>query len=256
MSSSINLEGKTALVTGAGSGIGRAVALELARCGAYVFVNYRNNETGAKETLDCLKQYGGDGQIVAADVSQAAQVAAMMEVVRKHDQGHLNILVNNAGTLVKRAKIAEMDESLWDEVMAVNVKTTFLCCRAAIPLMIGRGWGRIVNMSSQAAQDGGGNGSTAYAASKAAIIAFTKGLAKEVAAQGITVNCVAPGITSTAFHDTFSTPESRRNMVNNTPLGREGQPLDVANAILFLASDMSAWITGETININGGARMC
>jgi 3-oxoacyl-[acyl-carrier protein] reductase len=250
----INLEGKTALVTGAGSGIGRAVAIELAHSGAYVFINYRNNENGAKETLDCIKQDGGSGQIVGADVSQAAQVESMMQAVGQH--GNLDILVNNAGTLVKRAKIAEMDESLFDEVMAVNVKTTFLCCRAAIPLMNGRGWGRIVNMSSQAAHDGGGNGATIYAASKAAIIAFTKGLAKEVATQGITVNCVAPGITSTAFHDTFSTPESRRNMVSNTPLGREGLPLDVANAILFLASDMAAWITGETININGGARMC
>ena len=250
----INLEGKTALVTGASSGIGRAVAIELARSGAYVFVNYRSNENGAKETLDCLKELGGDGQIVAADVSQVAQVAAIMESIKQH--GKLDILVNNAGTLVKRSKIAEMDESLFDEVMAVNVKTTFLCCRAVLPLMAGSGWGRIVNMSSQAAQDGGGNGATAYAAAKAAIIAFTKGLAKEVATQGITVNCVAPGITSTAFHDTFSTPESRRNMVSNTPLGREGLPLDVANAILFLASDMAAWITGETININGGARMC
>ncbi len=252
----INLEGKTALVTGAGSGIGQAVAIELARSGAYVFINYRSNADGAKETLDCLKELGGDGQIVAADVSQAAQVEAMMKAVKQHGQGKLDILVNNAGTLVKRSKIAEMDESLFDEVLAVNVKTAFLCCRAALPLMAGRGWGRIVNMSSQAAQDGGGNGATMYAAAKAAIIAFTKGLAKEVAAQGITVNCVAPGITSTAFHDTFSTPESRRNMVNNTPLGREGLPLDVANSILFLASDMSAWITGETININGGARMC
>jgi 3-oxoacyl-[acyl-carrier protein] reductase len=249
-----NLEGKTALITGAGSGIGRAVAVELARCGAYVFINYRSNQTGAQETLDAVKQIGGDGQIVAADVSDTAQVQRMMAEIAA-SKTHLNILVNNAGGLVKRSKIIEMSDDLWDEVMAINVKSTFLCCRAALPLMIGQGWGRIVNMSSQAGYDGGGNGATHYATAKAAILTFTKGLAKEVASEGITVNCVAPGITSTAFHDTFSTPESRQNMVKNTPLGREGKPVDIANSIVFLASDMAAWITGETININGGARM-
>jgi 3-oxoacyl-[acyl-carrier protein] reductase len=249
-----NLEGKTALVTGAGSGIGRATAIELARCGAYVFINYRSNQAGAQETLDCVQQIGGSGQIIAADVADTLQVRRMMDEVTA-DKSHLNILVNNAGGLVKRSKISEMSDDLWDEVMAVNVKSTFLCCRAAIPLMIGQGWGRIVNMSSQAGHDGGGNGATHYAAAKGAIITFTKGLAKEVASEGITVNCVAPGIISTAFHDVHSTPEARQNMVRNTPLGREGNPVDVANAIVFLASDMAAWITGETININGGARM-
>ncbi len=250
-----NLEGKTALVTGAGSGIGRATAIELARVGAFVFINYRTNESGAHDTLDCVRQVGGDGQIIAADVSVTAQVQQMMATIAAQKQ-HLAILFNNAGGLVKRSKIAEMDDALWEEVMATNVKSTFLCCRAALPLMVGQGWGRIVNMSSQAGHDGGGNGATHYAAAKGAIIAFTKGLAKEVAGEGITVNCVAPGITSTAFHDRFSTPEARQNMVKNTPLGREGLPVDVANAVVFLASDMAAWITGETININGGARMC
>ncbi len=251
----INLEGKTALVTGAGSGIGRAVAIELARQGAFTFVNYRHNEAGAIETLDCIKEEGGSGEIVLADVAQTAQVERMMQAVEARTQ-RLDILVNNAGGLVKRSKVSEMSDDLWDEVMTVNVKSTFLCCRGAIRLMNGRGWGRIVNVSSQAAHDGGGMGAAHYAASKAAIIAFSKGLAKELAPDGITVNCLAPGITSTAFHDVFSTPESRQNMVKNTPLGREGSPADIAQTVLFLASDMAAWITGETININGGARMC
>jgi 3-oxoacyl-[acyl-carrier protein] reductase len=250
----INLQGKTALVTGAGAGIGRAIAIELARCGAYVFVNYRSNEAGAAETLDCIKQDGGDGQTVAGDVAVTAQVNAMFAAIKAH-RPHLDILVNNAGGMVKRAKVSEMPDELWDEVIGINLKSTFLCCRAAIPLMIGQGWGRIVNMSSQAAHDGGGPGAAHYAASKAAVITFSKGLAKELAPEGITVNCLAPGMTSTAFHDVFSTPESRQNTVKNTPLGREGKPWDIAQAVLFLASDMSAWITGETININGGARM-
>src|SRR5258708_23729219 len=149
----INLEGKTALVTGAGSGIGRAVAIELARQGAFTFVNYRHNEAGAIEALDCKKEEGGSGEIVLADVGQTAQVEKMMQAVEARTQ-HLDILVNNAGGLVKRAKVSEMSDDLWDEVMAVNVKSTFICCRGAIPLMVGRGWGRIVNMSSQAPPDG------------------------------------------------------------------------------------------------------
>ena len=170
--------------------------------------------------------------------------------------GRLDILVNNAGGLVKREAIATMSEALWDEVMNINVRSTFLCCQAALPLMSGHNWGRVINLSSLAAHDGGGPGATHYAAAKAAILTFTKGFAKEVATQGITVNCVAPGLINTAFHDTFTTSQSRQGMVRNTPLAREGQPPDVANTVLFLASDLSAFITGETININGGLRMC
>ncbi len=250
----IDLKGKHALVTGAGAGIGQAIAIELGRSGAYVTVNYRSNEAGARETLDKIQQAGGSGQIAIGDVSQADHVENLMKIVAAQSP-QLDILVNNAGGLVKRSKIAEMSESIWDEVMAINLKSTFLCCRAVQPLMKGHSWGRIVNMASVAAHDGGGNGATAYAASKAAVITFSKGLAKELAADGITVNCVAPGLIATAFHDTFSTPESRQGMVRNTPLAREGQSMDVAEAVLFLVSDMAAFITGETININGGLRM-
>jgi len=246
----INLNGKYALVTGAGSGIGRAVAVQLACSGAFVTVNYRGNRKGAEETLQQIEAGGGHGQIVQADVSQADQVTHLMSQL-----GHLDILVNNAGGLVQRSKVADMSEALWDEVMAINLKSTFLCSRTALPLMIGTGWGRIVNMSSLAGHDGGGHGASHYAASKAAIMAFTKGLAKEVAKEGITVNCVAPGLIATAFHDVHSTPESRQATVKTIPLGREGQPLDVARVILFLASDQADFITGETLNINGGARM-
>jgi 3-oxoacyl-[acyl-carrier protein] reductase len=246
----INLRDKTALVTGAGSGIGRSIAVELARSGAHVIVNYRSNQSGAEETLRMIEAAGGTGQIVGADVAKTDQVAQMISQIE-----HLDILINNAGGLVKRSKVADMSDDLFDQVLAINVRSTFLCCRAALPIMIGSGWGRIVNMSSLAGHDGGGAGASAYAASKAAIMAFTKGLAKEVAKEGITVNCVAPGLINTAFHDVHSTPEMRQATVKAMPLAREGQPIDVARVVLFLASDMASFITGETLNINGGARM-
>jgi len=251
----IDLRGKIALVTGAGSGIGRAIALALAESGAEVIVNYRHNEAGAGDTLLQIEQAGGRGHLNAADVAQGAGVARLFDDIAQRS-GRLDILVNNAGGLVQRCKIAEMSEELWDEVMNINLKSTFLCCRAALPLLKGHGWGRIINMSSLAAHDGGGMGATHYAASKGAIATFTKGLAKEVASEGITVNCLAPGLINTAFHDTFTAPAARQNMVNNTPLAREGQPADVARAVLFLASDLSSFITGETVNVNGGQRMC
>ncbi|MEO6889058.1 MAG: SDR family NAD(P)-dependent oxidoreductase [Ktedonobacteraceae bacterium] len=250
----IDLQGKTALVTGAGSGIGSAIAVELGRNGAFVVVNYRSNEAGARETLARIEQAGGKGQIYAANVARADEVQKLMDAI-SNSAGRLDILVNNAGGLVQRAKVADMSEELWDEVMDINVKSTFLCCRAALPLMRGRGWGRIINMSSQAAHDGGGLGAAHYSAAKAAILTFTRGFAKEAASEGITVNCVAPGLIATAFHDTFSTPESRRTMVSNTALAREGQPADVANVVLFLASDLSGFLTGEAISVNGGQRM-
>jgi 3-oxoacyl-[acyl-carrier protein] reductase len=251
----IDLQGKVALVTGAGAGIGQSIAVELARAGATVAINYRQNEEGARQTLAQVEQAGGSGQLYQADVARASEVQRLLDEVIAQS-GRLDILVNNAGGLVQRAKISEMSEELWDEVMNINVKSTFLCCRAAIPLLSEHGWGRIINLSSLAAHDGGGPGAAAYATSKAAILTFTKGLAKEVAPQGITVNCLAPGLINTAFHDIFSTPQSRERMVSNTPLAREGQPIDVAGSVLFLVSEHAAFITGETININGGQRLC
>lgn len=250
----IDLQGKVALVTGAAAGIGRAIALELARAGVVVAINYRQNAEGARQTLAAVEQAGAHGELYQADVARAGEVQRLFEaVIAQH--GRLDILVNNAGGLVKREKIAEMSEELWDEVMDINLKSTFLCCRAALPWLGQQGRGRIVNMSSLAAHDGGGPGAAVYAASKAAVLTLTKGLAKELAPRGITVNCVAPGLINTAFHDTFSTPQSRQAMVSNTPLGREGQPLDVAGAVLYLVSELADFITGETININGGIRM-
>jgi 3-oxoacyl-[acyl-carrier protein] reductase len=250
----LDLQGKNALVTGAGSGIGRAIAVALASHGTFVYVNYRSNEVGAHETLSLLEQGGGKGRVIAADVSQSLEVKQLFGKIAE-SSGDLNILVNNAGGLVKRAKIAEMSDELWDEVMGINVKSTFLCCRAVLPMLQRAGWGRIVNISSLAAHDGGGLGAAHYAAAKGAITTFTKGLAKEAAPYGITVNAVAPGLINTAFHDVHTADTARARMVENTPLAREGQPDDVADGVLFLVSELARFITGELLNINGGQRM-
>jgi 3-oxoacyl-[acyl-carrier protein] reductase len=250
-----NFVGKTALVTGAGHGIGQATAIELARHGAFVVVHYNSDETGAHQTLAGIEAAGGSGMLYKADATKAAEVEKLFGEIETKT-GRLDILVNNAGGLLQRCKIAEMSEELWDSVMDVNLKSAFLCSRSAIELLKRNGGGRIINLSSLAAFDGGGPGAAAYAATKGAILTFTKALAKELAPFGITVNCVAPGLIATLFHDTFSTPQSRQNIVGNTLLAREGQPADVAAAIVFLASASASYITGETININGGLRLC
>jgi 3-oxoacyl-[acyl-carrier protein] reductase len=250
-----NFSGKTALVTGAGHGIGQATAIELARHGAFVVVHYNSDEAGAHQTLAGIEAADGNGMLYKADATKAAEVQQLFAEIEAKT-GRLDILVNNAGGLVQRCKIAEMSEELWDTVVNINLKSAFLCSRAAIELLKGNPGGRIINLSSLAALDGGGPGAAHYAATKGAILTFTKALAKELAPFGITVNCVAPGLIATLFHDTFSTPQGRQAIMGNTLMAREGQPADVTAAIVFLASEGASYITGETININGGLRLC
>jgi 3-oxoacyl-[acyl-carrier protein] reductase len=167
--------------------------------------------------------------------------------------GHIDILVNNAGYMVGRVPVAEMSDEHWHNVIDVNLNSAFYCSRAVLPYMRSA-WGRIVNMSSLAARNGGGPGAVAYAAAKAGLLGLTRGLAKELASQGITVNAVAPGlILETPFHETFNTEEGRQAAIAGIPLKRGGVPGDVAGAVLFLASDLAAFITGEITEINGGA---
>lgn len=179
----------------------------------------------------------------------------MKEVVGKVSElfgGHIDILMNNAGHLVGRFSIAEMSDEHWFKTINVNLTSTFFVTRAVLPFM-NTGWGRIINMSSLAAHNGGGNGATAYASSKGAILSFTRGLCKEVADQGITVNAVAPGlILDTPFHETFNTDAGIQAGINATPLKRGGTPDDVANAVIYFATELGSFITGEVIEINGG----
>ncbi len=242
--------GKNVLVTGASSGIGWHTARQFAQSGARVLAHYNSNKAGA-ETL----RKEGVAALVQADLSVSAGVLPIVAAVKEHLGGRVDALVNNAGTLVKRCRILEMDESLWDTVFSLNLKSAFLCCKAFMPGMAERKEGAVVNVASVAGRHGGGPGAVAYASAKGAMITFTKGLAKESAPAGVRVNAVAPGVIDTPFHEQYSTPEMIANFVKAIPLGRTGGSAEIAEAIVFLASPRASYITGETIEINGGLLM-
>lgn len=252
----IDLRGSIALVTGASGGIGRAVAIQLAQNGAKVAVNYLNSREAAEETAAHILSAGGDAEAFQADVTDLEAVNRMVAAVEERFGGTVDILVNNAGHLVKRVPVEEMTEEHYTKVMDVNMKSTVFVSKAVIPGMKARGGGCIVNVTSIAAHNGGGAGASIYAASKAAVIGFTKALAKELAGSGVNVNAVSPGfIGQTAFHATFTPEAARQATIQGIPLGREGTPEDVAGSVLFLVSGLSSYLTGETIEINGGMFM-
>lgn len=247
----MKLLNKVALVTGSSSGIGYATALALAREGANIAVNYFHNKQGAQEVADKIKALGRQVLIFKADVSNSNEVNEMIRTVVDRFK-RIDILVNNAGSHIQRSSVLEMTENLWDRTIDVNLKSVFLCSKAVIKIMLKQGSGRIINISSISAQNGGGRGATAYAAAKAGEIAFTKGLAKEVALSGITVNAITPGCIDTPIHKKFSTPEVIKQTIQLVPLRRIGRPEEVAAVVVFLSSDEASYIIGETINVNGG----
>jgi len=246
----VDLNGKVALVTGGGRDIGRAVSIALAGSGAAVAVNYNTSADKANEVVRDIEAKGGQAMAVKGDVTSEAQITAMIAAIGQRFGERIDILVNNAGGLLARKKLDEMDEKFWDAVITLNLKSVFLVTRAVVPRM--SEGGAIVNLSSLAARDGGGGGALAYSAAKGAVLTLTRGLSKELAPKKIRVNCVSPGMIDTTFHDTFTSPEIRKAVAGRTSIGREGTPDDVANSVLFLASDASAYITGESIEINGG----
>ena len=246
---STDLSNTTALVTGGGVGIGRQIALRLARAGARVAVTYRSHEPES-ELITALAA-ASDPVMLQIDATSEADVAALASTMSERF-GTLDVLVNNVGGLVRRATLAELDLRLWREVMAVNLDSTYLVTRALLPL-ITRGRGRVINIASLAGQNGGGAGAVAYATAKAAIFGFTRGLAREVAPDGITVNALAPGfIEDTPFHDTFTSSDAKAATIAAIPLGRVGVPDEVAGAVQWLASAESGFVTGAVIDINGG----
>jgi len=245
-----DLHGKVAIVTGGARDIGRAIVLGLAERGASVVVNYQHSADAALAVVAEVTGQGGRALAVRADVSDAGEVARLVAETRAAFGSDIHILVNNAGGLLARKKLDEMDAAFWDAVMALNVRSVFLVTQAVVPLM--PAGGAIVNLSSLAARDGGGGGALAYSAAKGAVLTLTRGLSKELAPKKIRVNCVSPGLINTTFHDTFTKPEVRQAVAARTSVGREGAAGDVANAVVFLASEASAYITGESIEINGG----
>lgn len=248
---SIDLTGRRALVTGAGHGIGSAIAERLASAGADVVVHYGTSGDGATDVAARIVAMGRRAWTVQADVTDPVEVQSLLDAAVGY-LGGLDILVTNAGHLVQRCPIEAMEVSLWHQIIDVNATSTFLTCRAAIPALR-EGGGRIITMSSLAAHNGGGPGGVAYAAAKAAVSGLTRGLAKELAPDGITVNAVAPGfIGGTAFHGTFTPEAAQKAIVAGIPLGRAGTPGDVADVVLWLASTLSGFVTGATIDINGG----
>jgi len=250
----VDLKGKTALVTGSSTGIGRAIALALARNGADVAVNYLQSAEAAREVGAAIRATGRRCLLVQADVSKKPDVERLFGEIEAAFGTRLHILFNNAGSLVSREITAEMKEETFDRVIAVNFKSCFLCSQAAIP-RLPDGTGRIINVSSVAARNGGGPGAGVYAASKAAVSCFTKNVARELAPRGITVNALAPGVIATPFHEKFSDPERMARFAAATPLGHNGVAEDIVGAALFLVSPEASFITGECIEVNGGMLM-
>jgi 3-oxoacyl-[acyl-carrier protein] reductase len=246
----MRLKNKVAIVTGGSRDIGRAVSCQLAQEGAKVVINYHGNIANAEETLKLIKDNGGEAIIVKGDVTKSAEVAQLVEQAREAFGEEIHILVNVAGGMVARKATLELDEEFWDEVMDLNLKSVFLVSKAIIPYM--KPGAAIVNLSSLAGRDGGGPGASAYATAKGGIMTYTRSLAKELGPKNIRVNAVLPGMIATTFHDTFSKPEVRVNVANATLLKREGTASEVADLVVYLASDQSSYITGTNIDINGG----
>ncbi len=246
------LDGKTALVTGAGRGFGRAIALAFGRAGADVAVNYRASAAGAEDVVKELRGMGRRAVGLQADVSREADVDRLVRATLDAFGGRLDVLVNNAGVMT-RGLYAETAVSAYAEMFAINVTGSMLCARAVLPAMIAQRRGRIVNFSSQLARFGVGNpGFTAYATTKGAVEAFTRALAHEVGPHGITVNAVAPGGIETDMSKAVMTPEYRAKRLAELPLRRFGDVEDVAACTVFLASDGAGYLTGQVLQPNGG----
>lgn len=247
----MSLAGKTALVTGASRGIGREIAFELARNGANVAVNFSGSEAKANEVVDEIKALGRDAVAIKCNVSDAGEVADMVKTTIDHF-GSLDILVNNAG-ITKDNLLMRMKEEEWDAVININLKGVFLVTKAVTRQMMKQRKGRIINIASIVGVSGN-PGQANYVAAKAGVIGLTKTTAKELASRNITVNAIAPGFITTDMTDKL--PEDvRTEMLKQIPLARFGEPKDIAKAAVFLASDDSAYITGQTLHIDGGMVM-
>lgn len=247
----MHLAGKVALITGASRGIGQAVALEMARAGADIAVNYSGSEAAAQATVDQVKALGRKAIMIKANVADADEVAAMVEAVQA-EFGHIDILVNNAG-ITRDTLLMRMKDSDWDDVININLKGVYLVTKAVSKLMMKQRSGRIINMSSVVGVTGNA-GQANYSASKAGVIGFTKTCAKELASRGILVNAIAPGFIHTDMTDVL--PEKvKEATLAAIPLHRMAEPKEVASVAVFLASEYASYITGQVLNVDGGMVM-
>lgn len=243
-----DIEGKTALVTGASKGIGKAISLSLAELGIKVAVNYNSSEAQAEEVAKEIQDAGGESLVVQADVSNLEQVTAMVDKVNDA-WGQVDILVNNAG-IISDGLLMRMSDEAWHRVIGVNLNGTFHCSRAVLRTMVRQRWGRIINIGSVVGIRGN-MGQTNYSASKAAILGFSKSLAKEVATRNITVNVVTPGYISTETVADLTKVQKDRIMTW-IPQGHFGEPEDVANMVAYLVTEKASYVTGQVISVDGG----
>lgn len=244
------LQGRVALVSGAGVGIGRASALALAAAGAAVGVHYHASQAEAEATLATIEAAGGRGLLLKADLSNEEQATSVVDRVAAKF-GRLDIVVNNAGSPLERSSIENCSTELWRKAFDVNVTSAFFVTRRAIPLLRAGGHGSIVNNLSLSVQTGGAGGAGPYAAAKGALQVMTRTLARELA-PAVRVNAIMPGVIETRHHEVFSSAERMQEYRQQTPLGRNGTAEEVANVVLFLASDASSFLTGALLDINGG----
>jgi 3-oxoacyl-[acyl-carrier protein] reductase len=249
----IDLKDQRAIVTGSSTGIGRGIAVTLAQAGADVAVHYTKNLQEAEKTAALVREVGRKAVIVRADFLKPAEIDRGMKEAVAGLGGSVDILVNNVGDLIQRVPFDDFETSMWDNVIALNLSSVYHAVRSVLPSF--RPNGRIVNISSLSGLNGAGKHAFAYAAAKGGMVALTKGLANEFAARGIRVNCVAPGVVKTPFHERFNTPEVLETVRKSLPLQRLGAPEDIGAAVLFLASSMSTFMTGQVVEANGGAHM-
>lgn len=250
-----DLCGKAVLVTGASSGLGAAAAIAFGRCGAQVAVHYNRSLTGAETTAATIRAAGGEAIVLQADVRDSTAVAGLIASTASAFGG-LDVLVNNAGDLLGRHTVEDVDDAFVLDVFRVNALSVVAACRAAVPVMRSRGEGAIVNLSSVAARTGGSSGTMFYAAAKAYVASITRSMAREYAGERIRVNAVAPGVVATPIHDRFTPPAVLQQLAAAIPMQRVGGPEEVAGTILYLASAaLSGYVTGETVEVNGGLWM-
>lgn len=246
----MNLKNKVAIVAGGGRDIGRAISIRLGQEGAKVFVVYFDDEAASRDTVETIVKAGGTAVLHHADLTKADDIAATVKAAVAAFGDKIDILVNVTGGLVARKTLADIDESFVDFVMNLNFKSCVMMTKAVLPYL-GAG-SAVVNFSSQAGRDGGGFGSSMYAASKGAVATFTRAMAKELGPKGIRVNALCPGMIATSFHDIFSKPEVRTAVAGSTPLRREGNASEIAGVVAYLASEDSSFVTGVCIDVNGG----